>query len=98
MLTSACGIGTSVEAVELLFSSFGSGAPSGALTVAVLLKNVPGAAFAGRLIVNVNVALVPAVIVELAEQWTFPLLPAPGSVQVHPAGDATETNVVPAGS
>jgi hypothetical protein len=85
---------TVVEAVALLFPEAKSAVA--VETVAVLLIVEPAALAATRT-VSVKVA-VDATAREALVQETLPVAPTAGVVQVNPAGDASETNVVFAGS
>ena len=93
--TSALGPLTTVDAVEVSFSELGSAVA--VLTVAVLFKNVPGGVATSVLTTRVKAS--PLVIARLAfVQLTVPFAPTIGVVHGQPAGDDSETNVVPAGS
>ena len=87
--------GTPVAALLLLFSSFGSKVE--VLTVAVLVKNVPGAVFESILATIVKKSSPPAGKSGFV-QFTVPLLPTPGSVHDQLAGVERETKVMPAGN
>jgi hypothetical protein len=74
----------------------GAGSDVAEETVAVLDRTVPPATAALTPTVSVKTAL-PAERVA-TEQETVPPAPTAGVVQIHPAADASETKVVPAGS
>jgi hypothetical protein len=73
-------------------------ASAGAETEAVALSVVPPATELGTCVTIVNVACAAEFIVAEREQVIVPLVPAEGVLQVHPAGAASDTNVVGAGS
>jgi hypothetical protein len=73
-------------------------ASAAAETEAVALSVVPPATEPGTFETIVNVACVAGFIVDDNEQLIVPLVPADGVLQVHPAGGASDTNVVGAGS
>lgn len=85
---------TRVLAVLLLFSSFGS--KVALVTVAILVKKVPGAVPVGMCSVSAKFALLPAVKFATV-QVTVPVPPGAGVLHVQPAGDDSETNVIPGG-
>src|SRR5438067_1819391 len=93
MATSPSGGGLTVVATAPeLFSSLGS---VGALTVATFVNVVFAAASDGMWKVMVKLAVVPAAMLA-AVQVTAPLVaPAPGVMQLKPAGGVTETKLHP---
>src|SRR3954465_5581786 len=82
-----------VDAAEPLFSSFGS---VGSLTLATFVIMVPSLVFAATWTTSVKRASPPAGKLLLA-QLTVPPELGWGVVQLQPAGEVNETNVVPAG-
>jgi len=81
-----------------LAESFAGNASAGAETVAVALSVVPLATEPGTFETIVNVACVAEFIVADNEQLIVPFVPGAGVLQIHPAGAASDTNVVGAGS
>ena len=84
---------TVVAAVALLLPGVGSLVADE--TVAVLLIKVPAATPASTCTTKVNAAL--PIASEATEHETVPAAPTAGVVQIQPAGDASDTKVVPAG-
>jgi len=84
---------TVVIAVAVLLAGFGSKVAEA--TVAVFAITVPVTTLALTLTTSVNIELPTAN--DGLVQLTVPVPPTAGAVQVHPAGVASETNVVPAG-
>lgn len=65
--------------------------------VAVFVNVVESGVFGGMLAVTVNTCPVVGARVPI-KQTTLPVEPGEGCVQLHPAGNATEANVMPGGS
>jgi hypothetical protein len=63
-------------------------------TVAVVAIDVPAGVDDMTCETTVNVAAVDGFIEVVSEQLTVPFAPTDGVAQIHPAGEATETNVV----
>ena len=85
---------TVVVAVALLLP--GAGSPLALDTVAVFESTVPCATFASTCTPRVKLALATGIFAILQE--TVPPAPNAGVVQLQPPGDASDANVVPAGS
>jgi hypothetical protein len=88
-------VGISVTALALLFSLFGSSVA--VLTVATFVMKVPGGVCASIFTTSVKVSS-PGAAKALLEQVIFPVPPGAGMLQPQPAGEASETNVVLAGT
>jgi hypothetical protein len=86
---------TTVVTVAVLLEELGSAAEE--LTDAVSEITVPFAVPAFTFTTSVKVPAVEPSILELL-QTTLPVPPTPGPIQLQPAGDAMETNVVFAGT
>ena len=71
---------------------------AGAETEAVALSVVPLATEDGTFEMTMNVACAAGFIGADSEQVIVPFVPAGGALQLHPAGAATDTNVVGSGS
>ena len=90
---SACALTVVVAVLELLL---GVGSAVAALTLAVSLKTVPWATALPTFTTRVKAAGPGARL--MLDELTTPVLPTAGVVFDQPAGDVSETKVVPAGS